>query len=176
MLKIDSENMVISMTRGDTANIVFSAVDDEGNEYEPQVGDIIRFAVAKKVGAVPLFELQNVQYETYTDTMVYDEAFITQEEYEADPTQFYTESGGVYTQCLITDPYDGDTQYYTGRYALDTEDFWTITIQPANTNPMKFGDYVFDVQLTHGDEVDTIIGKTDELNPTFRLWGEVATE
>ena len=125
MLKIDTEKMMICLTRGDTANIVFSAVDDQGQEYTPVANDVLRFAVAKKVGADPLFELTNI----------------------------------------MTD---------------DAEKFWTVTIQPANTNSLKFGDFAFDVQLTRyndGDpQVDTIIGATDEINPIFRVWGEVATE
>lgn len=121
MLKIDSEKMIIAMTRGDTANIVFSAVDDNGQTYNPVANDVLRFAVAKKVGADPLFELTNIMSD-------------------------------------------------------DATAFWTITIQPNNTNQLKFGDYAFDVQLTHNGEIDTIIGATDELNPIFRIWGEVATE
>lgn len=121
MLKIDSEKMIIAMTRGDTANIVFSAVDEQGTTYVPVANDVLRFAVAKKVGADPLFELTNIM-------------------------------------------------------SNDATAFWTITIQPANTNSLKFGDYAFDVQLTHNGEVDTIIGATDEINPIFRVWGEVATE
>lgn len=50
MLKIDSGKMIIAMTRGDTANIVFSAVDDQGQAYTPVLNDVLRFAVAKKVG------------------------------------------------------------------------------------------------------------------------------
>lgn len=121
MLKIDTEKMMICLTRGDTASIVFSAVDEDGNAYSPQEGDELRFAVAKKVGADPLFEIPSVMLN-------------------------------------------------------DADEFWTITIQPAHTNPLKFDDYAFDVQLTHDGEVDTIIGVTDEITPTFRVWGEVATE
>lgn len=125
MLKIDSEKMMICLTRGDTANIVFSAIDDTGTTYVPVEHDVLRFAVAKKVGADPLFERTNIMDN-------------------------------------------------------DADEFWTIQIQPANTNSLKFGDYAFDVQLTrynNGEpEVDTIIGATDEINPIFRVWGEVATE
>lgn len=121
MLKINTEKMLIALTRGDTANIVFSAKDQSGTTYIPSVGDILKFAVAKKVGADPIFEIENTN--------------------------------------------DGDT-----------EAFWEITILPSNTRDMKFGDYAFDVQLTHDGEVDTIIGKTDTVSPTFRVWGEVATE
>ena len=122
MLKIDSENMTIAMTRGDTAKIMFSAVDEEGTPYEPEAGDMLKFSVAKKVGATPIFEIPSVM-------------------------------------------------------ESDAEAFWEITIEPDNTNGMKFGDYAFDVQLTHdGGQVDTIIGKTDTISPTFRVWGEVATE
>ena len=126
MLKIDSEKMIIAMTRGDTANIVFSAVDEQGNTYNPQVDDKITFSVAKKVGADPLF---SPIINTMTD---------------------------------------------------DATDFWTITIEPAHTNPLKFGDYVFDVQLTRHEDgkevIDTIIGTTDEIQPIFRVWGEVSPE
>ena len=122
MLAIDSTNMIIKMTRGDTATIVFSAVDEEGTTYTPSAGDILKFSVAKKVGATPIFEIPSVMED-------------------------------------------------------DAEAFWKITIVPDNTNDMKFGDYAFDVQLTHDDGVvDTIIGKTDTISPTFRVWGEVATE
>ena len=125
MLKIDTENMMICLTRGDTANIVFSAIDDTGQTYTPVEHDVLRFSVAKKVGADPLFEKTNIMEN-------------------------------------------------------DADAFWTIQIQPADTNGLKFGDYAFDVQLTRynsGDpEVDTIIGATDDIKPTFRVWGEVATE
>ena len=59
MLNIDTETMLIELTRGDTANIVFSAVDKDGNTYEPTGGDILTFAVAKKVGAEPLSFVAN---------------------------------------------------------------------------------------------------------------------
>lgn len=126
MLKIDSDKMIIAMTRGDTANIVFSAVDENGTTYIPQVDDKITFSVAKKVGADPLF---SPIINTMTD---------------------------------------------------DATKFWTITIEPAHTNPLKFGDYVFDVQLTRHEDnkevIDTIIGTTDEIQPIFRVWGEVSPE
>lgn len=123
MLNIDTEKMLIEMTRGDTVSIVFSAVDGEGTAWNPtQTTDMLRFAVAKKVGAEPLFE--------------------------------------------ITNTYDG----------VDTDAFWTITIPSANTKELKFGDYVYDVQLITTSGIDTIIGKTDTISPTLRLWGEVATE
>ena len=129
MLKIDTEKMMICLTRGDTANIVFSAIDDTGTTYVAQPNDVLRFSVAKKVGADPLF----------------------------DPI----------TRIMGNDPSEED-------------EFWTITIQPAHTNNLKFGDYVFDVQLTRyngGDpQVDTIIGTTDEVQPIFRVWGEVSPE
>lgn len=123
MLNIDTDKMLIEMTRGDTVSIVFSAVDGEGTPWLPtQTTDMIRFAVAKKVGAEPLFE--------------------------------------------ITNTYDG----------VDTDAFWTITISSDKTKEMKFGDYVYDVQLITESGIDTIIGKTDTISPTLRLWGEVATE
>ena len=126
MLKIDNENMIIALTRGDTANIVFSAVDEQGTSYTPVANDKLTFSVAKKVGQDPVFE-------PITNTMI-----------------------------------------------SSATDFWTITLQPAHTNNLKFGDYVFDVQLTRynggNEEVDTIIGTTDDMKPTFRVWGEVSPE
>ena len=123
MLNIDTEKMLIEMTRGDTVSIVFSAVDGDGTAWNPtQTTDMLRFAVAKKVGADPIFE--------------------------------------------ITNTYDG----------VDADAFWTITIPSAYTKELKFGDYVYDVQLITTSGIDTIIGKTDTISPTLRLWGEVATE
>ena len=123
MLSIDTKTMLIEMTRGDTVSIVFSAVDSDGNTYSPSTGDKLKFAVAKKVGADPLFEIE------------------------------------------------------TEKTALNSDDdFWTIVIPTDKTNDMKFGDYAYDVQLTNSGGVDTIIGKTDTISPTLRLWGEVATE
>lgn len=59
MLTIDTNTMLIELTRGDSASIVFSAVDDEGETYVPVTGDILTFAVAKKVGADPIFSVSN---------------------------------------------------------------------------------------------------------------------
>lgn len=38
----------IFLTRGDTLKAQISLVDREGNPYEPQVGDVIRFACKKE--------------------------------------------------------------------------------------------------------------------------------
>ena len=123
MLAINTETMLIELTRGDTASIVFSAKDKDGTTYTPSTGDKLKFAVAKKVGAEPIFEIE------------------------------------------------------TEKTASNTaDDFWTIIIPSATTNEMKFGDYAYDVQLSNSSGVDTIIGKTDDISPTFRVWGEVATE
>ena len=131
MLNIDTTTMLIELTRGDTANIVFSAVDKDGIAYEPTAGDVLTFAVAKKVGAEPL--------------------------------------------SVVPNTFDGE----------DEEAFWTIIIGAAGDNfwvdesgadKYKFADYVWDVQLTTSTGVDTIIGKTSDLSPTFRVLGEVATE
>ena len=121
MLEIDTTTFTIKMTRGDTESIVFSAVNGEGTTYEPSAGDKLKFAVAKKVGADPIFEIENTMED-------------------------------------------------------DDDAFWTITIPSDKTNDMKFGDYAYDVQLSNSGGVDTIIGKTDTISPTLRIWGEVATE
>ena len=54
------------------------------------------------------------------------------------------------------------------------ETFWTINIEPHHTANLRFNDYSFDVQLTNATGPHTIIGKTDTVNPIFRVWGEVA--
>lgn len=120
MLYIDANKMIIELTRSDSASIVFSAVDGEGTTYEPTEGDVLTFAVSKKLGADPLFSVSNT--------------------------------------------YDG----------TDTETFWTVEIQPEHTSEQKFGDYVWDLQLKTTTGTMTIIGKTDNLSPKFRVWGEVA--
>lgn len=56
MLKIDTENKIISMTKGDSEYIVFSAEDEEGQEYVPVAGDKLKFGVAKKVDTDPSSE------------------------------------------------------------------------------------------------------------------------
>ena len=188
MLNIDTETMLIELTRGDTASIVFSAVDKDGKTYDPSVNDALKFAVAKKVGATPLFEIVNSLTSLPTD---YVEVSPTQTEYELEPSHYYTESGGTYTQCTSADAYDSNEQYYI----RDFSEFWTIIIGGNNewyekdadgnvivdadgnkTDKFKFADYAWDLQLTTSTGADTIIGKTDDISPTFRVLGEVATE
>ena len=120
MLYIDANQMLIELTRSDTASIVFSAVDGAGTTYVPAEGDVLTFAVGKKLGADPLFSVSNT--------------------------------------------FDGS----------DTESFWTIEIQSEHTAEQKFGDYVWDLQLKTSTGTTTIIGKTDNISPKFRIWGEVA--
>lgn len=121
MFNIDTEKFLIEITRGDTASIIFGAKDAEGNDYIPVAGDELKLAVAKKVGADPIFEVSNTM-------------------------------------------------------ESDAEAFWTINIPSSVTNSMKFSDYAYDVQLKSGSSVTTIIGKTDSITPTFRVWGEVASD
>ena len=121
MFNINTETYLIELTRGDSASIIFGAKDARGNNYIPVAGDELKFAVAKKVGADPIFEVAN----TMDD---------------------------------------------------DAESFWTINIPASVTNDMKFTDYAYDVQLKSGSSVTTIIGQTDSITPTFRVWGEVAKE
>ena len=121
MFNINTETYLIELTRGDSASIIFGAKDAQGNNSPPVAGDELKFAVAKKVGADPIFEVAN----TMDD---------------------------------------------------DAESFWTINIPASVTNDMKFTDYAYDVQLKSGSSVTTIIGQTDSITPTFRVWGEVAKE
>lgn len=130
MLNIDTSTMLIELTRGDSASIVFSAVTDSGETWSPSEGDVIQFAVAKKWGGTPLMVVTN----TY------------------DPTE---------------------------EDALDK--FWTINITPEHwiensTDKFKFSDYVWDCQIETSTGVQTIIGKTNDMTPTFRVLGEVAEE
>ena len=119
MFNINTETYLIELTRGDSASIIFGAKDAQGNDYIPVSGDELKFAVAKKVGADPIFEVANTM--------------------------------------------DGDA-----------DAFWTINIPASVTSDMKFTDYAYDVQLKSGSSVTTIIGQTDSITPTFRVWGEVA--
>lgn len=121
MIAIDEDEMLIALTRGDSASIVFSAVDEEGTVYTPQVGDVLKFAVATNVGATPLVVI--------TNTM-----------------------------------------------AQSAEEFWQIDINSEDTQELDFQDYAWDLQIESGDSVDTIIGKTDDVSPVFRVWGEVAQQ
>ena len=119
MFNINTETYLIELTRGDSATIIFGAKDAQGKAYIPVSGDELKFAVAKKVGADPIFEVANTM--------------------------------------------DGDA-----------DAFWTINIPASVTSDMKFTDYAYDVQLKSGSSVTTIIGQTDSITPTFRVWGEVA--
>ena len=135
MLKIDTETFMIELTRGDSASIVFGAVDKDGNAWNPQyTTDKLTFAVAKKFGGEPLMVIEN----TYDGT---------------DPA----------TETSLAN-------------------FWTIVIPKEKwlddngNDKFKFQDYVYDVQVSTLSGADTIIGQTDEITPTFRVWGEVAEE
>lgn len=128
MLKIDSQTMTISMTRGDTVDIIFSAVNEEGDAFHPTKNDRLIFSVARKLGEEPII-------------------------------------------CVVNEMNESE------------EDFWSIRIEPSDTNELKFGKYPFDVQLEirgadNGalEVVDTIIGKTDTLSPSLVIWGEVSKE
>lgn len=49
MLNIDKEQN-IELTRGDTGLFTISLVDQAGNDYIPQTGDSMRFAMSKNYG------------------------------------------------------------------------------------------------------------------------------
>lgn len=121
MFNINTDTYLIELTRGDSASIIFGAKDAQGNDYIPVAGDELKLAVAKKVGADPIFEVVNTM-------------------------------------------------------GSDATVFWTINIPSSVTKEMKFADYAYDVQLISGSSVTTIIGKTDTITPTFRVWGEIANE
>ena len=175
MLNINTETMTIALTRGDTASITFGAVDANGDLWNPSaITDKITFAVAKKWGGDVLMECEN----TYDGVVAYKEVTIDEDTFNAHKTWYYTKSGAVYTQCTSASVYDSNETYYM----LDCDDFWTIDItkdkwlNDDGTDIFKFADYVYDVQVTTSGGAITIIGKTDDVSPTFRVLGEVAPE
>lgn len=63
---ISVKNNRITMTRGDTCRIKITLNDDNGDEYTPQEGDVIRFAAKKEyTDSEPV-----IFVEVPTDTMV----------------------------------------------------------------------------------------------------------
>lgn len=91
----------ITLTRGDTLQLKVSLYNQDGTEYEPASGDVIRFAMKKN----------------YTD---------------AEPL------------LNITIP----------------NDTLMLTLQPADTNQLDFGPYVYDLEITKTDgTVDTFIAE-----------------
>jgi hypothetical protein len=70
----------------------------------------------------------------------------------------------------------------TNPYNADPTIFWTINIEREDwlnedgTDKFKFADYVFDVQVGTEFGDITIIGQTEDLEPTFKVLGEVAPE
>lgn len=60
MLTIDTNTMMISVTRGDYVSIVFSAKDAEETTWHPDEGDTLTFAVAKKLGSEPIISKSNI--------------------------------------------------------------------------------------------------------------------
>ena len=160
MINIDENKYLIEMTRGDNAIISFTAKESDGNTYLPSTGDKLTFAVAKARNKTPLFQTQNEFGEFSTATP-------TQEEFESDPTNFFTLVDDEYIRCASTSVYSPSTTYYVST-------FWDIEIIPSNTKNLKATTYVWDLQLESNGEIMTIIGETDTLNPKFKIWGEVA--
>lgn len=142
MLNIDTNTMTIALTRGDTASIVFSAVDGSGTTVTPSTGDKLKFAVAKKWGAEPIFEIETEKTALNTDD------------------DFWTIVIG------------GNNEWYQ-----KDADGQVILEGDKKIDLFKFADYVWDVEyIANSGAVDTIIGKTDDISPTFRVLGEAATE
>lgn len=174
MLYTNTETMLIGITRGDSASIVFSAKTKDGKTYEPHISETLKFAVARKWGAEPMMEIENT---LESSPSTYEEASPTQLQYNIEPEHYYTKSGNEYTQCTEADEYDSNEQYYV----LDFSEFWTIQIKTEDwlengNDKFRFTDYAWDLQLTTSTGTDTIIGKTDDVTPVFRVWGEVAEE
>lgn len=177
MLNINTDTFEIAITRGDSASITFSAIQMDGKTYEPSVGEILKFAVAKKWGGEPLMDIPNTLEEMPSTYVL---ATPTEEDFTLEPEHYYTEEEGVYTQCTSADVYDPETPYYI----LDFSSWWTINItrsdwlDSAGNDKFKFADYVYDVQISTDTDDITIIGKDDDngIEPTFKVLGEVAEE
>ena len=108
MYKIDGDT--ITLTRGDSFYALVSMEDLEGEEYIPQEGDSVRFALKRD----------------YKDK----------------------------TPLLLKD------------IPIDT---LILHLEPNDTKPLRFGDYVYDIQLTTANgDVDTFIYEA-----TFKLAKEV---
>lgn len=88
----------------------------------------------------------------------------------------YVPTEGDALKFAVAKKWGGDPLFYVRNVfdGTDTDAFWTIEIQPSNTKEMKFSDYVWDLQIETSTGTETIIGKTNALNPVFRVWGEVA--
>lgn len=67
MFKVDPDLMQIYITRGDSAGIIFSAEDEEGEEFHPTEGDKLIFGAAKKVGDEPLIRIENTMVSNEED-------------------------------------------------------------------------------------------------------------
>ena len=83
----------------------------------------------------------------------------------------------------VAKKWGGDTlMEITNPYNADPTIFWTINIEREDwlnedgTDKFKFADYVFDVQVSTEVGDITIIGQTEDLEPTFKVLGEVAPE
>lgn len=60
MIRIEQETQWIYMTRADSENIIFGAIDaSTGDPYVPKAKDRLVFSAAKKVGDTPLVEIVN---------------------------------------------------------------------------------------------------------------------
>lgn len=91
----------ISLTRGDTLRAQITLLDADGNPYEFQEGDSVRFAMKKHY----LDEHPLILKDIPTDSLI-------------------------------------------------------LELEPMDTKPLEFGDYVYDIQLTTADGiVDTFIDK-----------------
>lgn len=176
MLNINTETFEIAITRGDTASIVFSAVEKDGTSWNPEVGDEkLVFAVAKKWGGDRLMEIVN----TYSGNP-YTEVEVDETTFNANKTNYWYVDDGEYVQCTNADTYDSSETYYLKDWAS----FWTINITRSHwldengNDKFKFADYVYDVQVATATDDITIIGKDDDngIEPIFKVLGEVAPE
>ena len=72
MLKIDGNNK-ITLTRGDTLTLTLELTSTDGNPYEPEEGDSLRFAISTGYLGGPAYELKYemaIPMDTLTFTML----------------------------------------------------------------------------------------------------------
>ena len=98
-----------------------------------------------------------------------------------DDENFHPSAGDRLT-FSVGNNYDDPPIFSITNVMDDSEDaFWQVSFKPEHTKNLAYGKYVFDVELeivSNGEVVDrdTIIGKDDEIKPTFVVWPEVTKE
>lgn len=98
----------ISLTRGDTLFLTVDLTDNEGDPYESQEGDSIRFAMKKKISSTQLIMLKNIPIDTMT--------------FEIEPEDTKELSYGTYVYDIeLTDSHGHVTTVILGKFKITDE-------------------------------------------------------